>query len=75
MGESIRFGQRPRNGRPLGGDVQISRTTGLKWKLEDEVLDFGPARGISNVMIEDKAIVEVNAGTLLCVVTDLKEVE
>jgi thiamine pyrophosphokinase len=60
---------------PLGGDVQISRTTGLKWKLEDEVLDFGPARGISNVMIEDKAIVEVNAGTLLCVVTDLKEVE
>jgi hypothetical protein len=38
-------------------------------------VDFGPARGISNVMIEDKAIVEVNAGTLLCVVTDLKEVE
>lgn len=59
---------------PLGGDVKIGRTTGLKWKLEDEILRFGPARGISNVMIEDKALVEVVAGTLLCVVTDLEEV-
>jgi thiamine pyrophosphokinase len=52
---------------PLGGDVKIGRTSGLKWGLEDEMLRFGPARGISNVMLGETAVVEVEAGMLLCV--------
>ncbi|MFZ0546565.1 MAG: thiamine diphosphokinase [Candidatus Promineifilaceae bacterium] len=52
---------------PLGGDVQIGRTTNLKWKLQAETLRFGPARGISNVMLGERATVEVERGTLLCV--------
>jgi thiamine pyrophosphokinase len=52
---------------PLGGDVRISRTDGLQWKLVDEVLEFGPARGISNLMVANTAVVVVEAGLLLCV--------
>jgi thiamine pyrophosphokinase len=52
---------------PLGGDVRIGRMAGLKWQLEDEVLGFGPARGISNVMVGEKAVVEVETGMVVCV--------
>jgi len=52
---------------PLSGDVLIRRTTGLKWRLQDEMLRFGPARGVSNVMIADTAVVQVESGILLCV--------
>lgn len=52
---------------PLGGDVEIVRTEGLKWSLEKEVLHFGPARGISNVMTAETAVIEIRSGTLLCV--------
>lgn len=55
---------------PLGGDVHVVRTTGLKWVLEKEWLRFGPARGISNEMSAGEASVEIDAGTLLCVQTD-----
>jgi thiamine pyrophosphokinase len=52
---------------PLCGDVYIKRTAGLKWKMENELLQFGPARGISNVMLVDTAEVVVGSGVLLCV--------
>jgi thiamine pyrophosphokinase len=52
---------------PLGGEVKIKQTTGLKWVLRDEALHFGPARGISNVMLSETAVVEVESGLLLCV--------
>lgn len=55
---------------PLAGDVHIGRTTGLKWQLEEETLHFGPARGISNVILKERAVVEVDSGTLLCVHLD-----
>ncbi|MCB8945123.1 MAG: thiamine diphosphokinase [Ardenticatenaceae bacterium] len=54
---------------PLGGDVSIQQTTGLKWPLHDDVLQFGPARGISNVMVADEARVWVANGRLLCIHT------
>lgn len=54
---------------PLDGDVTIEATTGLEWPLRDEVLAFGPARGVSNVMTEDTAEVRLMAGRLLCVHT------
>lgn len=52
---------------PLGGDVKIGRTIGLKWKLKDETLRLGPARGISNVMLSETAVVEIDDGIVLCV--------
>jgi len=54
---------------PLDGDVTIAATAGLEWPLRDEVLAFGPARGVSNVMTEDVAEVRLAVGRLLCVHT------
>ena len=54
---------------PLGGDVTIERTIGLKWSLQNEVLQFGPARGVSNVMTMDSVKVWVGNGRLLCIHT------
>lgn len=53
----------------LGGDVSVSQTTGLRWPLIDEVLAFGPARGISNEMTGESATVRLAGGQLLCVHT------
>ena len=55
---------------PLAGDVLMKATTGLKWPLVNEELQFGPARGISNVMTDPTATVEILAGQLLCIHTD-----
>lgn len=54
---------------PLGGDVRVAATEGLRWALQDEVLTFGPARGVSNEMVDDTASVRVHTGHLLCVHT------
>ena len=52
---------------PLGGDVHIRQATGLKWRLHDEWLRFGPARGVSNTLTQATAEVQVTDGVLLCV--------
>ena len=52
---------------PLGGDALVGQTTGLEWPLQDELLAFGLARGISNVLIKDTAHVSVKNGRLLCI--------
>lgn len=54
---------------PLGGDAVGVTAQGLAWPLDDEVLRFGPARGVSNVLSGDRASVRVRKGLLLCVVT------
>lgn len=54
---------------PLGGDVHVDSTDGLRWSLQDETLAFGPARGVSNEMTDDVAGVSVTSGHLLCVHT------
>lgn len=54
---------------PIGGDVRIKMTTGLRWSLRNEVLTVGPARGISNQMTADVASINVASGRLLCVHT------
>ncbi|NKQ37589.1 MAG: thiamine diphosphokinase [Chloroflexi bacterium] len=54
---------------PLGGDVRVRSASGLAWPLQDETLAFGLARGVSNVMVGDTAVVEVASGTLLCIHT------
>lgn len=54
---------------PVGGDVRGIVTDNLKYPLQDETLMFGPARGVSNVMLSATATVTVGAGVLLCVHT------
>jgi thiamine pyrophosphokinase len=55
---------------PCWGNVRILRTEGLKWPIDDEWLRPGPARGISNVMNEDRATVVLSEGSVLCIHTD-----
>lgn len=52
---------------PLGGDARGITAEGLRWPLDDETLRFGPARGVSNVLLGRQAWVRVREGTLLCV--------
>lgn len=55
---------------PVSGDVRGISTRGMKYTLVDEVLAFGPARGISNVLVVPQASVTFQSGLLLCVHTD-----
>jgi len=54
---------------PLGGDAHGVTTAGLRWPLHDETLRFGPARGVSNVLLGREARVTVREGVVVCVVT------
>jgi thiamine pyrophosphokinase len=54
---------------PLGGDAIGVTAEGLEWPLHEDTLRFGPARGISNVLVAERAHVRVQQGYLLCVVT------
>jgi thiamine pyrophosphokinase len=52
---------------PFGGDAHGIVTDGLEYPLRDESLRFGPARGVSNVMLAERATVRFQSGLLLCV--------
>jgi thiamine pyrophosphokinase len=52
---------------PIEGDVFVSKTSGLQWELIDEKLEFGLARGISNIMTSDSATISIKSGKLICV--------
>jgi thiamine pyrophosphokinase len=52
---------------PYGADVAGVTTEGLEYPLADEVLETGPARGLSNVRIAEDAAVTVRSGLLLVV--------
>lgn len=52
---------------PLGGRARVAETSGLRWPLRDETLQFGPARGVSNVMTAERATVSLASGLLLCI--------
>ncbi|MGQ0601251.1 MAG: hypothetical protein ACT4QE_06085, partial [Anaerolineales bacterium] len=54
---------------PLNGDAEGVTTRGLQYSLRGETLAAGPARGVSNVLTETTARVEVRAGMLLAVLT------
>jgi thiamine pyrophosphokinase len=57
---------------PLGGDAAGVTTVGLEWPLEGDTLHFGPARGVSNLLLGRQARVRVREGLLLCIVTRAK---
>jgi thiamine pyrophosphokinase len=52
---------------PWGGDVDGVTTQGLRYRLTDETLRAGPARGLSNVRVEVDAEVVLRNGRLLIV--------
>lgn len=54
---------------PLGGDAHGVTTTAMAYPLIDEVLAYGPARGVSNVLTDARAHVALRAGLLLAVHT------
>jgi len=54
---------------PQGSTVMGITTTGLEYPLDDEPLEPGPARGLSNVRLGSEAAVTVRAGRLLVVET------
>jgi thiamine pyrophosphokinase len=53
---------------PLGGVAHGITTSGLRWSLADEHLDWRATRGISNELLTDMATVSVTTGTLAVVV-------
>lgn len=55
---------------PISGDVIGITSEGLQYPLRDEILVFGPARGISNVMLTDRANIKFEEGLLLSIHTD-----
>ena len=54
---------------PLDEAVEGVSTTGLEYALDDEPLQLGPARGLSNVRAATEATVAVRRGRLLIVET------
>jgi len=52
---------------PWGGMVEGVATKGLKWTLFGEPLYPGNTRGISNLMVDDAASIEISSGLLLVV--------
>lgn len=54
---------------PWGAPAQAVRTEGLRWPLRAETLYPDHTRGVSNEMIADTAIVQVETGPLLVVHT------
>lgn len=56
----------------INGDALGIRTEGLQYPLRDEPLRFGPARGISNVLLGKVARVQLRAGMLLLIHTPLE---
>lgn len=54
---------------PASGSAHGVSTDGLRYPLRDESLLFGPARGVSNVMEGERAIVRVRDGALIMVHT------
>lgn len=54
---------------PLDEQVEGVTAQGLEWPLEDEALYRSATRGISNIMVNDTAIISARSGNLLCIHT------
>lgn len=54
---------------PLGGEARGITTDHLEYPLHDENLPLGSTRGVSNVLIAERARISLRSGILLCVVT------
>jgi thiamine pyrophosphokinase len=52
---------------PLSGRVEGVSTSGLRWKLNDDILYFGDTRGVSNELSASTGDITVRSGKLLIV--------
>ncbi|MDX1689779.1 MAG: thiamine diphosphokinase [Acidimicrobiia bacterium] len=52
---------------PVGGPARGVRTKGLRWALDDETLEAGSTRGVSNVLERPEATVSVESGVLIAI--------
>jgi thiamine pyrophosphokinase len=52
---------------PVGGKAEGITSYGLEYHLENDSLDFGSPRGVSNVMLEDIVKIHLKTGQLVCV--------
>ena len=55
---------------PLNQAVFIASTIGLKWPLKNEILHFGSARGVSNIVTSHSARIVVEKGIIVAILTD-----
>jgi thiamine pyrophosphokinase len=53
---------------PLGGVARRITTTGLRWRLDDDDLDWRATRGISNELVSARADVTLTEGSLAVIV-------
>lgn len=58
---------------PLLGDARGISTEGLEYPLRGETLRFGETRGISNLLLDRTAVVQLEDGLLLCVILHAEE--
>ena len=54
---------------PLAGDARGVKNEGFEWPLEHETLPLGTSRGISNVMLGERASIRLQRGLLFCVIS------
>jgi thiamine pyrophosphokinase len=57
---------------PLAGDACGIITQGLEYPLNDETLQFGESKGVSNVFIAECAQIAFKQGLLLCIINRQK---
>lgn len=57
---------------PLGVNAYGVTTHGLEYPLDGETLYFGATRGVSNVLINEVATIQLKDGLLLCVVIHIE---
>jgi thiamine pyrophosphokinase len=60
---------------PLTSEATGVHTAGLYYPLQGETLRFGRPRGVSNVLIQEQAIVSLDSGLLLIIHTNARELE
>ena len=58
---------------PLVGDVSGVITDGLEYPLNDETLQLGTSRGVSNVLVKDQAYLFIKQGLILCILNRVRK--
>ncbi len=57
---------------PLSYEVCGITTAGLQYQLQNETLNFGSTKGVSNRFIENKAVINTKSGILLCAIIKIQ---
>ncbi len=54
---------------PVNGEAYVETTNGLRWPLNNETLEFGPTRGVSNELSDKTAEIVLISGIIICIHT------